>query len=125
VKCGRCTGLTTLPPSVNQLSRQSGILNISQLYRPRRPVTGIAFYRQKLLDHWKESIIVQIHKKSDYTDFNNYCVVSLLSSSYNILSNILFSRLSPCIREIIGDHQCWFHCNRSHTHQISCIHQML
>jgi hypothetical protein len=34
--------LTTLPLSVSQLSRQCGILNISQTYNPARPVTAIA-----------------------------------------------------------------------------------
>jgi hypothetical protein len=33
---------TISPPSVSQLSRQCGILNISKPCRPPRPVTGIA-----------------------------------------------------------------------------------
>jgi hypothetical protein len=62
----------------------------------------------ELPDQWKESIIVPIHKMGDKTDCNNYRGISLLSTSYNIFSNILLSWLSPYIDEIIGDHQCAF-----------------
>jgi hypothetical protein len=61
-----------------------------------------------LLDQWKESIIVPVHKKGDKTDCNNYRGISLLSTSYKIFSDILLSRLGPYIDEIIGDHQCRF-----------------
>jgi hypothetical protein len=39
--------------------------------------------------------------------------------------NILLSRLSPYIDEIIGDHQCGFRYNRLNADQIFCIHQIL
>jgi hypothetical protein len=77
-----------------------------------------------LPDQWQESI-VPIYKKGDKTDCNNYCGISLLSTSYKILSNILLSRLNPYIDEIIGDHQCGFHHNRSTTDKIFCICQIL
>jgi hypothetical protein len=49
-----------------------------------------------------------VHEKGDKTDCNIYCGISLLSTSYKILSNILLSRLGSNIKEIIGGHQCGF-----------------
>jgi hypothetical protein len=51
--------------------------------------------------------------------------ISLLSASYKILSDIPFSRLSPYIYEIIGDHQCGFRLTDQTTDQIFCIRQIL
>jgi hypothetical protein len=60
--------------------------------------------KEKLPEKWKDSITVSIHKTGDKPDCNNYRGISLLSTSYKILSNILLSRLSPYTDEIIGVH---------------------
>jgi hypothetical protein len=48
--------------------------------------------KEELPDQWKDS--------GDETDCRNYRGISLLSTSYKIVSNILLSRLSPYIDEI-------------------------
>ena len=76
-------------------------------------------------EEWKELIIIPIHKKGDKTDCNNYRGISLLPNTYQILSNILFSRLIPYAKEIIGDHECGFRRNRSTIDHIFCVRQIL
>jgi len=80
--------------------------------------------KEKLPEEWKESIIVPIHTKGDKTDCNNYRGISLLPTTYKILSSILLSRLIPYAKEIIGDHQCGFRRNRSTIDHIFCIRQI-
>ncbi|PNF34303.1 hypothetical protein B7P43_G16291 [Cryptotermes secundus] len=52
------------------------------------------WHKEKLPHQWKESIIAPVYKKGYKTDCSNYWGISLLLTSYKILSNIL-SRLSP------------------------------
>jgi len=78
-----------------------------------------------LPEEWKESFIVPIHKTGDKTDCNNYRGISLLPTTYKILSNILFSTLIPYVEKIIRDHQCGFQLNRSTIDHIFCIRQIL
>jgi hypothetical protein len=77
-----------------------------------------------LPQQWKESIIVPIYKKGDKADCNNYRGISLLSTAYKLLSNILLARLTLYVNEIIGDHQCGFRRNRSTMDQIFYILQI-
>jgi hypothetical protein len=81
--------------------------------------------KEELPQQWKECIIVPIYKKGDKTDCNNYRGIFLLSTAYKILCNILLSRLTPYVNEIIGDHQCGFRRNRSTMDQIFYIRQIL
>jgi len=61
-----------------------------------------------LHEQWKELIILPIYKKGDKRDCSNCKGISLLPTTYKILSNILLSRLTPYAEENIGDHQCGF-----------------
>jgi hypothetical protein len=58
--------------------------------------------REEFPEEWKESVIVPIYKKGDKTDCSNYRGISLLSTMYKILSNILFSRLTHTQRKLLG-----------------------
>ena len=49
----------------------------------------------------------------------------MLSTSYKILTNILVSRLTPYIDDIVGDHQCGFKRNRSTIDKIFSIREIL
>jgi hypothetical protein len=81
--------------------------------------------KEELPQQWKESIILPSHTKGDKTDCNNYRGISLLSTAYKILFNILLATLTPYVNEIIGDHQCGFRRNRSTVDQIFYIRQIL
>jgi hypothetical protein len=81
--------------------------------------------KEELPQQWEESIIVPIYRKGDKADCNNYQGISLLSTAYKILSNILLARLTPYVNEIIGSHQYGFHRNRSNTDKIFYIQQIL
>jgi hypothetical protein len=81
--------------------------------------------KEEFRHQWKESFVVPIYKKGDKTDCSNYRGISLLSTSYKILSNILLGRLMAYADEIIGDHQGEFCRNRSMTDQIFYIRQIL
>ena len=81
--------------------------------------------KDELREEWKESIIVPIYKRGDKTDCSNYRGMSLLPTTYKILSIILLSKVTPYAKEIIRDHQCGFRRNRSTTDRIFCIRQRL
>ena len=73
----------------------------------------------------KESIIVHIYNKGNKTNCSNYRGVSLLSTTYKILSNILLSRLISYEEEITGESQCWFRRKKSTTNHILYICEIL
>jgi len=118
LKGHKSPGIDQIPAELIKAGGRTICLQIHKL------VTSI-WKKEKLPEEWKESIIITIHKKGDKTDYNNYRGISLLPTTYKILSNILLSRLIPYAKEIIGDHQCSFRRNRSTIDHKFCIRQIL
>jgi len=81
--------------------------------------------KEEFSEEWKESIIIPTYKKGGKTDCSNYRGISLLPTTYKILSNFPLSRLTPYAEKIIEDHQCGFRRNRSTADHIFCIRQIL
>ena len=104
-----------------ELIKAGGSINRREIYKLIISIRN----KERMPEEWKESIIVPIYKKGDKTDCNNYRGISLLTTTYKILSNILLSRLSPYTEGIIVDHQCGFRRNRSTTDRMFCIQQIL
>jgi len=76
-------------------------------YEIRKLINSI-WDKEELSEQWKESITVPIYKKGDKTDCNNYRGITLLQTTYKIVSNILLSKLIAYTEEIVGDHRCGF-----------------
>jgi hypothetical protein len=111
-------GADQIPAELIQAGGETMHLEIHKLIK-------LIWNKEELPHQWQESIVVPIHKNGDKTDCSNYRGISLLSTSYKILSNILPARLTPYANEIMGDHHCGFRRNRSTTVQIFYIRQIL
>ena len=64
--------------------------------------------KEEFPEEWKEPITAPIYKQGDKRDCSNYRGISLLPTTYKILSSILLYRLTPYTEEITGDNQCGF-----------------
>jgi sorting nexin-29 len=57
--------------------------------------------------------------------YSNYRGISLLCTTYTIVSSILFKRLAPYVEDVISDYQFGFHQGRSTSEQIFNLRQVL
>ena len=66
-----------------------------------------AWNKKELPEDLKQLITVHIYK-GNKKDYSKYTGISILSTTYKILTNNLLSRLTPYAEEIIGEYQCGF-----------------
>jgi sorting nexin-29 len=95
-------------PGIDQIPAELIQAVGNTLHSEIHKLTNCVWNKEELPEQWKESFIVPVYKKGDKMDCSNYSGISLLSTKYKIVSNILLSRLTPYVDEIIGDHRCGF-----------------
>ncbi len=83
-----------------------------------------AFGRKNCLKNEKNPLLFQFIRKA-IKRTNNYRAISLLSTSYTILSSILLARTITYANEITGEYQCWLRRNRSTIDHIISIRQII
>ena len=63
--------------------------------------------KEELPEEWKESVIVPIHKKGDKIECNNYRGISLLATTYKILSQHPALKVNTICRGNYGGSSMW------------------
>ncbi|XP_025192756.1 uncharacterized protein LOC112592826 [Melanaphis sacchari] len=81
--------------------------------------------QEKLEKGWNTAIICPIYKKGDPKKVENYRGISLLDTSYKVLSIAVLHRLEKFSTEIIGEYQCGFMKGKSTTDHIFTLRQVM
>lgn len=96
-----------------------------ELHRALYDLVLSIWIQERMPQQWTRSIICPLHKKGNMLDCTNYRGISLLSCGYKILSNILFSRLTPYAEREVGKYQAGFRSGRSTIDQIFTLRTIL
>jgi len=84
LKSHKSSGIDQIPAELIKAGGRTICLEIHKLFPS-------IWKKEKLPEEWKESIIIPIHNNGEKTDCDNYRGISLLPTTYKILSNVLLS----------------------------------
>jgi len=106
---------------VSEYLKKGGQGLLNQLHK----LMNTIWEHEEIPEAWRISIICPVHKKGDIMEFENYRGISLLNTTYKLLSNILLTRINPYIKEIIGEYQAGFMKGKSTIDQIHIVKQVV
>lgn len=80
---------------------------------------------KKIENDWNTVILCPIFKKGYPTNTENYEGISLLDTTYKLLSTAILNRIKMYASEIIGEYQYDFHKRKSTSDHIFTIQQIM
>jgi sorting nexin-29 len=116
-KNNKCPGPDNI---VNEMIKKGGP---ALWHRPHYLIIKM-WRREQIREEWKDSYICPVYKKEDRTNCQNYRAVTLLNSTYKILTCIIYNRLTEYAEKRIGDYQKGFCKNSSTTDNIYMLRQI-
>jgi len=91
-----------------ELIKYGGNKLLNRIYELVRQI-----WEERILEEWKETVLVPIHKRGDRDWRENYRGIALGNTVYKILSNLILRKIKPYIEKIMGDFQNGFRDGRS------------
>jgi len=117
LKNGKAPGVDEI---VSECLKKGRPCLLNQLHK----LINIIWEQEEIPESWRVSVLCPVFKKGDTMECENYRGISLLNTTYKILSNILLIRINQYIKEIIGEYQAGFMIGRSTVDQIHIIKQL-
>ena len=76
-------------------------------------------------EDWKKGVIIELPKKGDPGDCNNWRGITLLSLTSKVFSPIILQRMTESVKNILRQEQAGFRKGRSCTDHIFVLRQIL
>jgi len=80
---------------------------------------------EKIENDWNTAILCPIFKKGDLTNTEYYRGISLLDTTYKVLSTAILNRIEKYASEMIGEYQCGFRKGKSTSDHIFTTRQIM